>query len=253
MWLLSLLRYGRAARICAPHRPCMLIAASLSYRERDTCPGLRNAGTLVVMDSVADSTVRNHDESALLAGLRAGDDDAFARFVRTYTGPMRTVARRILSNDEDAGDAVQEAFLSAFKAIGSFAGQSRLSTWLHRIVVNAALMKRRSQRRAPERSIDDLLPKFLADGHQADPAVSWQRSTEDLIASRETRDIVRQSIDRLPETHRTVLLLRDIEELDTEETARLLGININAVKTRLHRARQALRTLLDPYMRGTIR
>ena len=204
------------------------------------------------MDGIDDSTLRQ-DESALLAGLQADDDDAFARFVHEYTGPMRAVARRILANDEDADDAVQEAFLSAFKALGSFAGQSRLSTWLHRIVVNAALMKLRARRRNPERSIDDQLPKFLADGHQSEPAVSWQRSTEDLIASRETRDVVRQSIDRLPETYRTVLVLRDIEELDTEETARLLGININAVKTRLHRARQALRTLLDPYMRGTTR
>ena len=151
--------------------------------------------------------------------------------------PADPVARRILGSDEDADDAVQEAFLSAFKAIGSFAGQSRLSTWLHRIVVNAALMKRRSQRRSPERPIDDLLPKFLADGHQAEPAVSWQQTTEDAVASRETRNVVRRSIDRLPETYRTILLLRDIEELNTEETAQLLGININAVKTRLHRAR----------------
>jgi RNA polymerase sigma-70 factor, ECF subfamily len=205
------------------------------------------------MDSRTDSTIREVEESALLAGLRAGDDDAFARFVRAYIGPMRAVARRILSNDEDADDAVQEAFLSAFKAIGNFAGQSRLSTWLHRIVVNAALMKHRSLRRAPERSIDDLLPQFLADGHHSRPDVSWLRSPEEVVASGELRAVVRQSIDRLPETYRTVLILRDIEELPTEETARLLGININAVKTRLHRARLALRALLDPYMRETTR
>lgn len=188
-------------------------------------------------------------EAELLAGLRAGDAQAYERLVRTYGGRLLTVARRILPNEEDAHDALQDAFLSAFRAIGSFQEGARVSTWLHRIVVNAALMKLRTRRRRPEESIDDLLPTYLEDGHRENPGPAWKENTETLLARQETRTAVRACIDRLPDAYRTVLLLRDIEELDTEETARLLEVTPNAVKIRLHRARQALRTLLDPHFR----
>lgn len=190
------------------------------------------------------------DEAAMLASLQAGDEAAFERLVRTYGGRMLAVAKRMLGQDEDARDAVQEAFLSAFRSIGRFEQQSRLSTWLHRIVTNVALMKLRSRQRKPERSIEDLLPRFLADGHQADPALDWSDSAETAALKREDREFVRKCIQQLPENYRTVLLLRDIEELSTDETARALGLSIPVVKTRLHRARQALRTLLDQRFRG---
>ena len=148
-----------------------------------------------------------------------------------------------------AQDALQEAFLSAFKAIERFEGKARLSTWLHRIAVNAALMRLRSRKRKPETSIEDLLPEFVEDGHLANPASSWPLSAEDELQSREVGGIVRRAIDELPETYRTVLLLRDIEDLDTAETAELLDITPNAVKIRLHRARLALGELLDPELR----
>ncbi|MGH7966890.1 MAG: RNA polymerase sigma factor [Candidatus Binatia bacterium] len=189
------------------------------------------------------------DETTLLVGLRTGDEVAFERLVRAYSGRMLAVARRLLRNEEDARDAVQDAFLSAFRAFDDFAESAQLSTWLHRIVVNAALMKLRTRRRRPEESIDDLLPNFLEDGHHAQPVTEWRETAEVAMQRGETRAIVRECIDRLPETYRTVLLLRDIEDLDTEEAARLLGISSNAVKVRLHRARQALRTLLDPHFR----
>ena len=188
-------------------------------------------------------------EGPLVAALRAGDERAYETLVETYGGRLLAVARRMLHSEEDAQDAVQEAFLSAFRAIGQFDEKSRLGTWLHRIAINAALMKLRTRRRKPEQSIDDLLPRFLKDGHQADPPEDWGESAERALERAETREFVRQSIDRLPEAYRTVLLLRDIEELDTAETARLLDVSDAIVKTRLHRARQALRTLLDPYFR----
>ena len=131
----------------------------------------------------------------------------------------------------------------------AFRGDARLTTWLHRIVVNAGLMKLRTRRRKPEESIEDLLPRFQEDGHQLDPAVPWSDSARPEAASLEIRLLVRRNIDRLPEGYRTVLLLRDIEGYDTEEAARVLGISANAVKVRLHRARQGLRTLLDPSFR----
>lgn len=192
------------------------------------------------------------DEQDLLAALRAGDDVAYARFVRQYTGPMLAVAWRILGNEHDARDAVQEGFISAFRAIESFQGGSRLSTWLHRIVVNAALMRLRSRRRTPEQPIEDLLPKFKEDGHLENRVAPWRRAPGRELERKEIKQVVRQSIDQLPDSYRTVLLLRDIEELSTQEVADILKINVNAVKTRLHRARMALRTLLDPHLREAV-
>jgi RNA polymerase sigma-70 factor (ECF subfamily) len=190
------------------------------------------------------------DEASLLAGLRAGDETAYARLVTLHGGRMLAVARRLLGNEDEARDALQEAFVAAYRNLDGFAGQARLSTWLHRIVVNAALMRIRRRRARPEEPIEPLLPVFLADGHQATPAVTWGATAEQLVARREIRVLVRRAIDRLPPTYRTVLVLRDLEELDTGEVAARLGISPNAVKIRLHRARQALRGLLDPHLRG---
>lgn len=189
-------------------------------------------------------------EDALVARLQSGDPGAFETLVRTYMAALLRVARRFLRNEEDARDAVQDAFISAFRSIKSFGSNAKLSTWLHRIVVNASLMKLRSQKRRPEEDIEEYLPLFAADGHQAEPSVPWPETAESMLQREETRDVVRRAIDQLPGTYREVLLLRDIEELSTEETAEMLKITPNAVKIRLHRARQALRKLLDPYMRS---
>ena len=190
------------------------------------------------------------DEATLLAGLRAGEEHAYETLLRAYSGRMLAVARRFMGSEEDARDAVQEAFVSAFKAMDRFEGDSRISTWLHRIVVNACLMKLRTRRRKPEESIDDLLPKFAENGHLEVLATGWE-GADTLIERGQTRELVRGAIERLPESYRTVLLLRDIEEFDTEQTAEALGLTKAAVKTRLHRARQALRQLLEEHFQRT--
>jgi RNA polymerase sigma-70 factor (ECF subfamily) len=185
------------------------------------------------------------DEAELLAGLRAGSEGAYDELLRRHGGRLLAVARRILRSDDDALDAVQDALIQAFRNLESFAGQSQLSTWLHRITVNAALMRIRRRRSRPEEPIEALLPSFVEDGHSTVEFRDWGESPEVVLAREEVRTAVREAIDRLPESYRTVLVLRDIEELDTAEVAELLGISANAVKIRLHRARQALRTLLD--------
>lgn len=189
------------------------------------------------------------DEGSLLAALRRGEEAAYEQLVRAYAGRLLAVARRMLGSDEDARDAVQDAFVSAFRGIARFEGGARLSTWLHRIVVNAALMRMRTRRRRPETLIDDLLPAFSPDGHHVERFEAWAAPAEDLLAQEETPQVVRAAIDRLPDACRVVLVLRDVEERDTAETAEILGVSANAVKIRLHRARQALRTLLDPHFR----
>jgi RNA polymerase sigma-70 factor (ECF subfamily) len=184
------------------------------------------------------------DEQALVAALRAGDEAAYEQLVRAFGSRMLAVAMRILRCEEDAQDAVQTAYLSAFRSLNSFEGGCRLSTWLHRIVVNAALMKLRSRRRRPEESIELLLPTFLDDGHHAETFSRNDLPADGLLEREETRAAVRACIAQLPEHHRSILVMRDIEDVSTAEVAALLGITPNAVKIRLHRARQALATLL---------
>jgi RNA polymerase sigma-70 factor, ECF subfamily len=189
-----------------------------------------------------DAVPQTPDESELVARLQRGDEDACEALVREQTAPLLAVARRYLRSEEDARDAVQEGFVAAFRSIGRFQGGSSVSTWLHRIVINACLMKLRSSRRRPETSIDELLPRFDETGHRVAEPEEWRDSAEDAIDRSQTRRHVREAIGRLPETYRTVLLLRDIEELSTAEAAAVLGLSENAVKIRLHRARQALRS-----------
>jgi RNA polymerase sigma-70 factor (ECF subfamily) len=195
--------------------------------------------------STAETDARAAD-TALLAALRAREPGSFEQLVRAQGGRMLAVARRLLSSEEDARDAVQEAFLNAFRNIDRFEGQALLSTWLHRIVVNVSLMKLRSRKRKPEESLDHLLPAFRDDGHFAERFDSGSEPADQRLAREQEQAAVRAAIDELPDHYRTILLLRDIEGISTQEVADQLGITPNAVKLRLHRARQALRTLLAP-------
>ena len=195
--------------------------------------------------STADTDARAAD-AALLAALRARAPGAYEQLVRTHGGRLLAVARRLLTSEEDARDAVQEAFLNAFRNIDRFEGQALLSTWLHRIVVNVSLLKLRSRKRRPEESLDHLLPAFRDDGHFAERFESGSEPADQRLAREEEQAAVRAAIDELPEHYRTILLLRDIEGIGTQDVADQLGISPNAVKLRLHRARQALRTLLAP-------
>jgi RNA polymerase sigma-70 factor, ECF subfamily len=183
-------------------------------------------------------------EQAFVARLKAGDEAAYEELVRTRGGHLLAVARRMLRDEDAARDAVQDAFLSAFRSIQRFDGHAQLSTWLHRIVVNAALMRIRSRQRRPEQSIEPMLPRFAEDGHHAEPVVSWAESGGDALEAEQTRALVRAGIDELPVRHRAVLVMRDIDGLSTREVAELLGSTENAVKLRLHRARQALAEII---------
>lgn len=140
--------------------------------------------------------------------------------------------------------------MSAFQNLDRFEGRSGIGTWLHRITVNACLMKLRARERKAEESIDDLLPEFDQDDCRIEADWSSRRSVDDLLAQRQVQEIVLEKIRALPESYRIVLMLRDIEELDTREVADLLDLSEAAVKVRLHRARAALKKLLEPVLRG---
>jgi RNA polymerase sigma-70 factor (ECF subfamily) len=190
---------------------------------------------------------------SLVARLQAGDAEAYEHLVRSEAPRMLAVARRLLRDADLAEEAVQQAFVSAFRGMGRFRAGAQLSTWLHRIVVNAALMMMRQRRRRPEVAIESLLPDWQSDGHRVIQGVSTDVPADEQLQRAETRADVRAAIDRLPDLYRSAVLLRDIEEMSNEEGALALGITPNAFKIRVHRGRQALLTLLTEPGEGTVR
>lgn len=188
----------------------------------------------------------------ILGKLRDGCTATLEKFVRAHSPWMLSVARRILREDSAGEDVVQEAFNKAFQKLDGFEGRSTLKTWLHRIVVNQALMALRTRRRRPEEPIEPLLPEFDQNACRIEGAWNELRGADDICAEKQLRDIVRRKIDDLPDSYRIVLLLRDIEEMTTLEVAEQLDISEANVKVRLHRARSALKTLLEPILRGDV-
>jgi len=189
-------------------------------------------------------------EQETLEGLRAGSPESTERFVRQHVGWMRALALRMVGDSGLADDCVQEAFIKAFRGVGAFEGRSSLKTWLHRITVNEALMKLRSVDRRREDPIDDLLPEFDQNHCRIEPPWGAIPTPSELLEQKSTRDLVAAKIRDLPEDYRIVLQLRDIEEMTTAEVADLVGISEGNVKVRLHRARAALKRLLEPILRG---
>lgn len=192
-------------------------------------------------------------QADLLRRLKARDADAFEDMVRALSGRMLAVARGLLRCEQEAEDAVQDAFAGAFRNIDQFDGNARLSTWLHRITVNACLMKLRGMGRRPVKQIGALPPELLDDAPVEPPFRSWGEEPESAMQHDELRALVRANIANLPEPFRLILVLRDVEGLSTEEAAYALDITVPAAKTRLHRARQTLRDLLEPLLEAQTR
>jgi RNA polymerase sigma-70 factor (ECF subfamily) len=187
------------------------------------------------------------DEVELVARLRAGEGAACALLVEWHESRMLACARRLLHSEEECAEAVHEAFVSAWRARESFAGTAQLSTWLHRIVMNQCLMRLRGRRRRRTVPLDQHLPAF-DESRQPIRAIGRAEGDrpEEALSRQEMRLRVRECIDQLPPSYREIVRLRDLEGLDTDQAARLLGTTTGVVKTRLHRARQALRALLAP-------
>lgn len=204
-----------------------------------------NSGNCAVLET---PMIPRHRSEELLHAVRGGDSIACRAFIEEHMPRMTAVARRFFRCEHECADVVQEAFVSVLRSLHSFEGGASISTWLHRIVVNVCLMKIRAQSRRTQVSLDNLLPAFDEKGGHLHPVHRWSEEPLHAVGTRELRERVRESIDQLPDGYREVLILRDIEEMDTEETARTLGISVANVKVRLHRARQAVRTLLEPYV-----
>ena len=185
--------------------------------------------------------------------LIGSDQATTENFVRSNTGWMLAVAKRIVPDAAAAEDVVQEAFANVFSNLESFKGDSTLKTWIHRIVVNQALMALRKQRRRKEQPIEELLPQFDEYGCRInEPSMLSQlaETPEAQLMSSDRRQQVLSNIQQLPENYRIVVMLRDIEELSTSEVAEATGLSKANVKVRLHRARAALKKLLSPIFEG---
>ena len=191
-------------------------------------------------------------EESLVAALKAGDKQAAEVLVRSEAGRMIAVAKRMLGDHALAEDCVQDAFIKLFRNIQGFEQRSSLRSWVHRIVVNEALMKLRSKRTRGEAPIDELLPEFDENACRIEGPWQYLATPEEIYARQDRRSLVLAKIDELPESYRVVLLLRDIEELSTREVADGLGLSEANVKVRQHRARSALKKLLEPLLKGEV-
>jgi RNA polymerase sigma-70 factor, ECF subfamily len=184
-------------------------------------------------------------EVQILTRLRTDERGVCEALFEQHHERMLSVARRLLRCEEDAADAVQNAFLAAIISLRRFRGRASISTWLHRIVVNECLMKLRSQKRRNTVSLDGISSTSMEGDTAVCEVAAECEHVLHQIDRAEKRLAVRRSIQQLPDAFREILILRDIEEFDTDQTAGLLGLSRSATKTRLHRARQALRAELD--------
>ncbi len=188
-------------------------------------------------------------EAMLVQSLRKGEDSGYETLVRSFGPQVMATARRYLRSEADAADCFQDTFIAVFQSIENFQQRSSFRQWVRGVTVKQCLMKLRKRHRQREDSIEHMLPMFNDQGSRVDVASPQQRSEIGEMLDAETiSGLVRKNIDLLPEDYRLVLLLRDIDGYSTSETASILGIKINAVKTRLHRARSALRFMLEPLL-----
>src|SRR6202161_2853723 len=193
------------------------------------------------------SEVGVFDESDLVAKAREGDAAAFNRLVTQYERKIFRLAKHITQNDEDAEDVLQETFMKSFEHLGDFHGQSKFYTWIVRIAVNESLMKLR--KRKSDRTVPLDEPLDTGEDTVVREIAVWDENPEQQYSREELAKILDEAVEDLKPAFRTVFVLRDIEELSTEETAQALGISVPAVKSRLLRARLQLREKLTRFFR----
>jgi RNA polymerase sigma-70 factor (ECF subfamily) len=184
----------------------------------------------------------------LVARARTKDYAAFEELVDRYEDKIFRLAFRFVRNETEAKEIVQDTFLLVWRKLDTFKGDSQFGSWLYRVATNTALMRLRAQRRHPEISTEELPVDYL-DNYGQLPAAgeNWAKRPDDELQSDELRHRIQKAVDELPDIYRTVFLIRDVEGLSTEETAEVLEISIPTVKTRLHRARLALRDAITRY------
>jgi RNA polymerase sigma-70 factor, ECF subfamily len=198
-------------------------------------------------------STKTTDEVELARDLLAGKADAFDRFVEVFRSKIFQYALMMCGHREDAEEVAQDTLFKVFENFDQLREPERVRAWVFRIARNACYMKRRKSVFAPtqELSLEDFLPHSEPDGgHRRLEIADWSALPDDQVLRSELRDVIQKAIQGLPEIYRAVILLRDVEELSTDEAAQVLDISPESIKTRLHRARLAVRQKLDGYLRG---
>lgn len=199
-------------------------------------------GSRAVVPSIAKPNASYAEERALIERLKSGDYEAFDTIFRRYVNKVYRQVFRLVGNDAETEEIVQEVFLTVYQKCQSFRGDSAFSTWLYSLATNACLTRLRRRRRSREISLDAFLPRYRTDGHhQVRPVFNWADEVECRLEKDELHELLQQAINQLPPMEKAVIVLSDVEGVPDREIGETLGLSIPAVKARLHRARLFLR------------
>jgi len=190
------------------------------------------------------------NEAALISRILAGEKELFHELIRPYEHMVYLTLFSILKNDTDAEDGAQEAIINSYRHLASFRGDAKFSTWLTTIALNEGRKRLRKAKGAAEDSIEAETEAHEGDYTPA-PLTDWREIPLEALERKELREALRTAVAELPDIYRQVFVLRDMEELNIEETSQALGINSGAVKVRLHRARMMLQKRLVPFLKTT--
>jgi len=190
------------------------------------------------------------NEAGLIARILAGEKELFHDLIRPYERMVYLTLFSIVKNEAEAEDAAQDAVISAYRHLASFRGEAKFSTWLTSIAVNEGRRRLRKAKGAAEESIEEKIEEQGGDYTPA-PLTDWREIPLEALERKELREALRSAVAKLPDIYRQVFTLRDLEELNIEETAQALGIGVGVVKVRLHRARIMLQKLLVPFLKTT--
>jgi RNA polymerase sigma-70 factor (ECF subfamily) len=187
-------------------------------------------------------------EAGLIARILGGEKELFHELIRPYERMVYLTLFAIVKNEAEAEDGAQEAVISAYRHLVSFRGDAKFSTWLTTIAINEGRKRLRKAKGAAEESIDEDIEAHEGDYTPA-PLTDWREVPLEALERKELREALRVAVADLPDIYRQVFALRDLEELNVEETAEALGISANVVKVRLHRARMMLQKRLVPFLK----
>jgi RNA polymerase sigma-70 factor (ECF subfamily) len=193
---------------------------------------------------------KNTTEAELIARILAGEKELFHELIRPYERMVYLTLLAIVKNETEAEDAAQEAVISSYRHLGSFRGDAKFSTWLTTIAINEGRKRLRKAKVASEESIEEEVEGQEGDFTPA-PLTDWREVPLEALERKELREALRTAVAELPDLYRQVFILRDLEELNIEETAQAMGISVSVVKVRLHRARIMLQKRLVPYLKTT--
>lgn len=203
---------------------------------------------VTMVEEVRPSAVEELTDGALIERMKAGEREAFDIIFRRHVRAVYRQALRLMGSEADAEDVVQEVFLTVYEKAGTFRGKAAFSTWIYRVTLNAAVSRLRRQHKKEEVDIESYLPRFREDGHHLiRPVADWSAGLEERLMDEQLQGIIRQAIDQLPPVDKAVLL-SDLDGLSNREIGESLGLSVQAVKARLHRARLFLRGKLAVHL-----